>query len=306
RFLMPYCIDTIIKIIQVRLTEKDELNFTIVWALGVYPVESEDREMEVTLFVPVNEDERDPNTQSVFVKSEYYSVCGKVVTGTYNGKFRLKMIAMLSTHFTLKRDLGSNRCLLKALLVSVAQDLPKEIDSENAMFELSVNDYNESVLFVVRHLEVIQQDLYIYTADTSFVKVCSAVKRKFSSSSDSQTTSGEYRSVRSRLLTAHQNVIKKLPQVSSVEANKCLVDSATNGPYSTHIRVEDTEDKDLYVERYEEHVDNHNGHESSIMNKSKKIVHGCGKRDKGKEKITQPVVHNTRSQTEMFKDTNDE
>ncbi|CAG8695573.1 7239_t:CDS:1, partial [Dentiscutata heterogama] len=49
--------------------------------LGVYPVKSEAREMEVTLFVLVNKDERDPNIQSVFVKSEYYSICGKVVPG---------------------------------------------------------------------------------------------------------------------------------------------------------------------------------------------------------------------------------
>ncbi|CAG8584648.1 1134_t:CDS:1, partial [Dentiscutata heterogama] len=82
-------IDTIVKIIQARETGKDESNFIVVWALAVYPVESEDREMEVTLFVPVNEYERDPNVQSVFVKSEYYSVCGKVVPGMYNGKPRL-------------------------------------------------------------------------------------------------------------------------------------------------------------------------------------------------------------------------
>ncbi|CAG8611264.1 5299_t:CDS:2, partial [Dentiscutata erythropus] len=231
---MPCCIDTIVKIVQVRQTDRDESNFTVVWALGVYPVESEDHEMEITLFVPINEVERDPNAQSVFVKSKYYSVCGKVVPGVYNGKFRLKMTALSSTHFTLQRDLGSNRCSLKASLVGIAQDFLKEIDNESAMFKLSVNDYagknysfviniifphlnsrfkylmnsvhsNESVLFIVGHLEVFKEDLYLYAADTSFVDFCS-------------------------------NVVEKLHQALSVEADKFPVDSATIGFCSRHTR----------------------------------------------------------------------
>ncbi|CAG8837148.1 14993_t:CDS:2, partial [Racocetra persica] len=146
----------------VRETGKDESNFIVVWALGVYPVESEDREMEITLFSLVNEYERDSNMS------------------------------------------------FESLISRVAQDILEEIDSESAMFKLSVNDYagknysfvikvvfphnssrfkylmsslrpNESTLFVVGHMEVIQEDLYVYAADVSFVVVNSAVKRKVSS-----------------------------------------------------------------------------------------------------------------------------
>ncbi|CAG8827126.1 25511_t:CDS:2, partial [Racocetra persica] len=114
---MPCCVDTIVKISHVRQTDKDESNLTIAWAIGVYPAESEDYEIELVLFVPLNEDERDPNIQSVFVKDEYYN-----------------MTVMSSTHLTIKRELGSNRCPLKASLVGVAQEIPKEVNYENAIF----------------------------------------------------------------------------------------------------------------------------------------------------------------------------
>ncbi|CAG8676140.1 23496_t:CDS:2, partial [Gigaspora rosea] len=276
---MPCCIDTIVKIIQVCQTDKDELNLTVVWALSTYPVESEDHEMEVSLFVPVNEVERDPNAQSVFVKGEYYSICGKVVPSTYNGKFRLKMTAISSTHLTIRRDPGSNRCPLKASLVGIVQDIPKEVDSESAMFMLTVNDYaaknycftvrivflchnsrfkylmnsacpNESVLFIVGHLEVIK---YVYAANTSLL-----------------------RSVRSRLLVAHENVIEKSCQPSSVKSDQSLADS---------VAIKDcNECSDISVDS-----------EGIFMNESKKASCSYGKGNKGKEKMTEPVVHNTRS-----------
>ncbi|CAG8629451.1 4005_t:CDS:2 [Cetraspora pellucida] len=279
-------IDTIVKIIQVRETGKDESNFIVVWALGVYPVESEDREMEITLFVPVNEYERDPNVQLVFVKSEYYSVCGKVVTGMYNGKPRLKMTAISSTHLTIRRDLGSNRCPLKALLVGVAQDIPEEIDDESAMFKLLVNDYaGKNYSFVIK------EDLYVYAADVSFVVVNSAVKRKVSSLGSSQTTSEVYRSVRSKLLTAHQSSNGKSSQVFLAEADKHLADPVIDGPRSRYTRVEDVDDEDDYsscsqtVEHDKKFRDSNSEFEKSITSENK---------EKGKEKMTQPVVHNLR------------
>ncbi|CAG8487157.1 13859_t:CDS:2 [Dentiscutata erythropus] len=89
----------------------------------------------------MNKEERDPNTQSVFVKNEYYSICGKVVPGTHNNELRLKMTVTSSTHLVIRRDLGSNRCPLKTSLVSVAQDIPKEVDEKYAIFKILVNDY---------------------------------------------------------------------------------------------------------------------------------------------------------------------
>ncbi|CAG8807824.1 1666_t:CDS:1 [Dentiscutata erythropus] len=296
---MPCCIDTIVKVSQVRQTDRDESNFAVVWALCVYPIDSEDREMEVVLFVPVN----DPNIQSVFVKGEYYSVC-------------------------------------------VVEDLPKEIDSESAMFKLLVNDYagknysftikivfpfsnsrfkylmnsirsNESVLFVVGH---IKEDLYVYAADTSFVEVSSTVKRKISSSSSSQVTSEVYRSVRARLLTAHQNANEKSSLVSSAEVDKCLGDSVTNASCSRHVRVEDVDDEDCYVKNADfdygvreqivecnkECLVNGVEDESGVLDETKGAIRGSEKQNKGKEKVTQFVVHNTRSRADMVKGVNEE
>ena len=88
---MPCCVNTIVKINQVRLTDKKETNLTVVWAVGTYPVGVEDCDIELVLFVPLDHYERDPNIQSVFKKDEYYCVGGKVATESYNGNFRLKV-----------------------------------------------------------------------------------------------------------------------------------------------------------------------------------------------------------------------
>ncbi|CAG8657851.1 27633_t:CDS:2, partial [Dentiscutata erythropus] len=303
---MSCCVDNIVKITQVRQTDKDESNFSVVWALGVYPVESEDHEIEVTLFVPVNKDERDPNTQSVFVRGEFYSVCGKVVSG---------MTALSSMHLTLQRDLGSNHCSLKVSLVGVAQNFPKKIDSESAMFKLLylMNSVcpNESVLFVVGHME----DLNVYAVDTSFVDFCSVGKRKISSLNDSQSTSGLYRSVHSKFLTVHQNVIEKPPGVFLGEVDKLLVDLDVTSSCSRHTRVENVEDDDLYVKDInfvysnckqsvvdsKVHVNNIDEHDISGANVSGRNICDSGKENKGKEKVIQPVVHNMRSRVEAVK-----
>ncbi|CAG8726696.1 12171_t:CDS:1, partial [Cetraspora pellucida] len=71
---MPCYADTIVKIKYVRKTEKDDSSLMIVWAIGVYPVECEDNEIEMILFVPANSDKRDSDTQAVFEKDSFYLV----------------------------------------------------------------------------------------------------------------------------------------------------------------------------------------------------------------------------------------
>ncbi|CAG8760048.1 17484_t:CDS:2 [Cetraspora pellucida] len=122
---MPCYIDTVVKVNQVYLFDKNESKLTIVWAIGVYPPESEDHELEMVLFVPINSDERDPNSQSIFVKGEYYSVDGKVVPRNYNSNLRLK------------RDPSSNRCPLRVSLVGITQDAMREVNEENVIVSVS-------------------------------------------------------------------------------------------------------------------------------------------------------------------------
>ncbi|RIB26683.1 hypothetical protein C2G38_201153 [Gigaspora rosea] len=255
------------------------------------------------------------------------------------------MTAISSTHLSIRRDLGSNRCPLKVSLVGVAQDSPKEVDSENAIFKLTVNDYagknyyftmmivfpchnsrfkylmnsvrpNESVLFIVGHLEVIQEDLYVYAADTSFVEGCTAVKRKVSGISDFQSSSGVYRSVRSRLLSARENVIEKSSRLSSVELDNRSSDLASNSSYLCHTRVEDVEDEDDFskdinsnysncgqtAKHSNEYLDISDDCEGVLLNDSKRASCSYGKGNKGKEKMADPVVHNIRSQVDLSKE----
>ncbi|CAG8717181.1 1584_t:CDS:2 [Cetraspora pellucida] len=265
---MSCYVDTIIKINQVRQSVKEESNLTHVWAIGVYPVESEDHEIEMVLFVPIDDHDRDPNTQSVFVKNEYFSVGGKMTVAS-------------SMHLTIRRDPGSNRCPLKVSLVGAIQDAAQEVDDENAIIKVSVKDYvgqndsfivkvvflyrnnrfkhltnsirsDVSVLFVIGQMEVIQRDLYVYAIETSFVNAYFVDKNK-GSSSNSQSTSGLYKSVRSRLLSAHQNVSGKFSKTSIKNNSKCAkinqttIDLSTSVNRSTvfgscsskHIKIED-------------------------------------------------------------------
>ncbi|CAG8715541.1 7508_t:CDS:1, partial [Racocetra persica] len=67
---MPCNADTIVKIKVVRETEKDDL--LLVWAIGSYPVGDEDSEIELILFVPVNFEERDPDSQGFFKRTNTF------------------------------------------------------------------------------------------------------------------------------------------------------------------------------------------------------------------------------------------
>ncbi|CAG8720207.1 5197_t:CDS:1, partial [Cetraspora pellucida] len=50
---------------------KEESKLMVVWAIGVYPVGSEDCEIEMVLFLSIDDEERDPNTQLVFEKNDF-------------------------------------------------------------------------------------------------------------------------------------------------------------------------------------------------------------------------------------------
>ncbi|CAG8806550.1 16721_t:CDS:2, partial [Dentiscutata erythropus] len=205
-FMMPCYADTIVKVNQVHQTCNKDSKLFAIRAVGVYPIESEDCELDMTLFIPMNDKEKDPNLQSIFETNEYYCVGGKIVLGFYNGNLRLKMTVASSTHLSIKKDFGSNRCPLKVSLVGVAQDAPKEINCENAILNVLVNDYagqiysftikvifphhnsrfkhlmnstrlHESVLFVGQ-MEIIEKDLYVYAVDISYVDTGSATKKK--------------------------------------------------------------------------------------------------------------------------------
>jgi hypothetical protein len=91
---MPCYADTIVRIKVVRRTERKDIGLIVVWAIGIYPVDREDSEIEMTLFVPINPNERDSETQAVFEKDRFYSVGGKIVPSHYGGVKRPKVIVV--------------------------------------------------------------------------------------------------------------------------------------------------------------------------------------------------------------------
>ncbi|CAG8822141.1 31959_t:CDS:2, partial [Racocetra persica] len=101
---MPCYADTIVRVKFVKQTVKEDSNLLVVWALGVYPVEQEDYNIEMTLFAPVNPDDRDPESQALFKVDE------------------------------------SNKCPLKVSLVGIPQEVPNEI-KDDAIVQILVTDY---------------------------------------------------------------------------------------------------------------------------------------------------------------------
>ncbi|RHZ85377.1 hypothetical protein Glove_66g134 [Diversispora epigaea] len=113
---MPCYADTIVKIKVVRKTKKKDLKLVVVWTIGVYPVDCEDNEIEMVLFVPINSKED--------VK-------------------RPKITISVSTGLTiLNKAPNSNKCPLKISLVGVPQELLRAVeDDENAILNVLVDDY---------------------------------------------------------------------------------------------------------------------------------------------------------------------
>ncbi|CAG8451440.1 1551_t:CDS:2, partial [Cetraspora pellucida] len=209
---------TIVKVRYVRLSAKEDSNLITSWAVGAYPVGHEDNIIEIVLFVPNNPDERDFETQAIFERDGYYSVSGKIIPGIYEGKKRPKMIVSISTHvMILNKDPKLNKCPLRISLIRAAQESPNVLNNdENAIFNVLINDYagqncnftvkvvfphlnsrfsylknairsQESLVFIIRQLEVIYNDFYIYAKDINLVDISSFKRRVFDNSSSSSS-----------------------------------------------------------------------------------------------------------------------
>lgn len=50
----------------------------MVWVHGTYPIEREDYNIELVLFMPVNLNDGDSETQSIFEKDNFFSVGAKL------------------------------------------------------------------------------------------------------------------------------------------------------------------------------------------------------------------------------------
>ncbi|CAG8788562.1 10899_t:CDS:2, partial [Gigaspora rosea] len=173
-----------------------------------YPVEREDYNIEMTLFLPISLDDRDPKSQAAFVKDNFYSVGGKIISGFYEGNKRMTVSS--STHvMILNKVEESNKCLLKVSLVGIPQEVPNEIKGDTIV-QILVSAYvdnirpRESFIFVVGQLEIIRNEFYVYARDINRIDAQSISKKNVFDCRISQSSSFK-NSIRSKLMVTHNN-----------------------------------------------------------------------------------------------------
>ncbi|CAG8566032.1 10267_t:CDS:2 [Cetraspora pellucida] len=140
---MPCYLDTIVKIKLTRQNETKDTGSISVWAIGSYPIGSEDNEIEIVIYVQQNPLECNTGLQAIFKREEFYSIGGKIVPGHYARSVRPKMSVATSTHLTVNsKPLESNKCLLKVFLIGTPQVKPAEIkNTDNCMIEVLITDH---------------------------------------------------------------------------------------------------------------------------------------------------------------------
>ncbi|RIB12480.1 hypothetical protein C2G38_2100857, partial [Gigaspora rosea] len=199
----------------------------------------------MVLFLPLESQERDLETQAIFERDSFYSVGGKVVPGYYKGNVCPKMTIAVSTGVViLNKAVNSNKCPLKISLIGIPQELPQIVGTDgNAVVNVLVNDYagreynftvkvvfphlnsrfaylmnairpEDSLVFVVGQMEVICNEFYIYSKDINYIDVHFPFKQKVSDNNNNLEVSN---TARSKLLSVHQNITKNSEESSNVE-----------------------------------------------------------------------------------------
>ncbi|CAG8805775.1 12873_t:CDS:1 [Racocetra persica] len=156
------------------------------------------------------------------------------------------MTISTSTHVIIsdKEIPSSNKCLLKIVLIGILQEMPAKIEyTENSIIEIFVSDYigqpynytikvafpydnprfkhfkttihsQESTIFVIGQMEIIDNEFYIYANDINFVNTNFITRKKEPNIDNIKLSSSP---TRSKLLSVYQNMAKtsKLSQTHS-------------------------------------------------------------------------------------------
>ncbi|CAG8745616.1 9571_t:CDS:2 [Cetraspora pellucida] len=256
---MPCYIDTIVKISQVRHSDKEESNLTVVW--------------------------RDINSQSVFVKNEYYSVGGKVIPGNYNDNLRLEDVAQ-----KVNEENAMVRVLVKDYVDQSNSFIIRIVfPYNNNQFKYLMNSVHpdESLMFVIGLMEIIQDDLYVYAIETSYVDFA--------------------------FQDANGNSFKEFATESYSkcrESNQFITESPASSSHSSkYVRVEDEDPNHIDSDYVEDKCEYDKGYTKSaesdenVIDISKKSGRSYEKANKGE--INCSIVHNMRKRSEMLKNMND-
>jgi hypothetical protein len=143
------------------------------------------------------------------------------------------MTVSTSTHVMVLKAPELNKCPLKISLVGIPQETPSEV-KKDIVVKVLVTDYvgqdcefivkvvfssqdsrlahlkntirpQESLVFVVGQMEIINNEFYIYTRDINFINTHLIKKKGFENSSP-QNPSVSHNSARSKLMITHQNI----------------------------------------------------------------------------------------------------
>ncbi|CAG8649678.1 6137_t:CDS:2, partial [Cetraspora pellucida] len=207
---------TIVRIKFSKQNVKEESELISVWAVGTYPVGNEDCTIELVLFVLIDSEERDIDTQAIFEKDEFYSI-------TVSSSTQLRILDKVPL---------LNKCPLKVSLVSIPQGLPNEIDNDvNAIFEMLISNYvirdhkfivkiiypyhkrsfdyikniikpQKSIIFVVGIMEIIKGNFYVYANEINNIDI----PKINVSDNKNLTTLTSTKSARLKLLFTHKNI----------------------------------------------------------------------------------------------------
>ncbi|CAG8789294.1 4848_t:CDS:2, partial [Racocetra persica] len=182
---------------KIKLVRQNETNNQMmsVWAIGSY-IGQDDNEIEMTIYIPINPEDHDPDTQAIFKRDEYYLIGGKIISTHYAGITRPKMTVSASKYLIfLNKDSMSNKSPLKVSLVGIPQKMPTEFNDTDAILETVMTDYingqereytinivfpynnprfshlkttirpYESEIFIIGLMEIIDHNLYVYTKE---------------------------------------------------------------------------------------------------------------------------------------------
>ncbi|CAG8447340.1 5674_t:CDS:2 [Scutellospora calospora] len=278
---MPCYASTIVRVKYVKKHEYENTNFIRVWAIGGYPVECKDYEIKMILFAPANLNERDPESQAIFEKVNFYSVGGKIMT------------VSTSTHLTiLNKVVTSNKCPLKISLVGVSQNMPQEVlNDENAIIQNTIRPY-ELLIFVVRQMEIFSNDFYVYTTDINFIDTC--FDKKILDNSMSQIVSVSENSVCSKLLVTYRNISESAKEKeesftsnSNDAYDKPELNSSDNLPFQKHVQIEDVKDEQSDHKSYADETNTLIDFEQKEGEPSNSYQENSSQSHKGKESSNQ-------------------
>ncbi|CAG8626588.1 7033_t:CDS:2, partial [Scutellospora calospora] len=237
---------TIIKVRYVHPSTKEDSNLITLWAISTYPVRREDYVIEMVLFVLNNPDKRDFETQAIFERDSYYSIGGKIVPGIYKGKKKPKILFRLFINFTgyiyLYVVFFSSQMTVSisthVMILNKAPELNK--------CPLRISLIEELLVFIVRQLEVIHNDFYIYAKDISVIDTTSFRRRIFDNSSTN--LSEVVNATQSKLFSTYRNINESQKGIDKFKTSSLNVsnDSVDNNfqlaSCSKHVRTEHSDE----------------------------------------------------------------